>query len=185
MITTQLIILLLLMSMLIIIAITVHRTRSLFAATMLFGMFSLVAALAYVLLDAVDVALTEAAVGAGISTILMLGTLALTHQRMEARHKRHTAALLTVLFTGGVLLWAIPDMPGYGDVAAPIHQHLAPHFLKESGKEIGIPNVVTSILASYRGYDTLGEVIVVFTAGVGVLGLLGPYARRPLKRRED
>lgn len=171
MITTLIVILLLVM--LIVIAVAVHNLRSLFGATMLFGLFSLVAALAYVILDAVDVALTEAAVGAGISTILMLGTLALTHQRVEARHKRHWAALCTVIFTGAVLLWATPEMPGFGDPMAPIHNHLAPHFLNESGKEIGIPNVVTSILASYRGYDTLGEVIVVFSAGVGVLGLLG------------
>ncbi len=182
---TENLLILLLLVMLIVIAVAVHRLRSLFAAAMLFGLFSLVAALAYVLLDAVDVALTEAAVGAGISTILMLSTLALTHQRTEARHRRHLAALCTVIFTGAVLLWATTDMPGFADPESPVHQHLAPYFLQESASDIGIPNAVTSILASYRGYDTLGEVVVVFTAGVAVLGLLGGRRSSGRQRREE
>jgi len=59
-----------------------------------------------------------------------------------------------------------------GSVSAPIHQFVAPHYINNSMQEIGIPNIVTSILASYRGYDTLGEVTVIFTAGIGVLTLL-------------
>ena len=59
-------------------AIVIARLRSLFAAAMLFGIFSLLAAGMQTMMDAVDVAFTEAAVGAGISTILILGTLALT-----------------------------------------------------------------------------------------------------------
>jgi len=97
---TENLLIILLLVMLIVIAVAVHRLRSLFAAAMLFGLFSLVAALAYVLLDAVDVALTEAAVGAGISTILMLSTLALTHQRTgvtrvgcQGVQRRHLAVI--------------------------------------------------------------------------------------------
>ena len=63
-------------------------------------------------------------------------------------------------------------MPLFGDPDAPAHHKLAPRFLGQSGDEIGIPNVVTSVLASYRGYDTLGEVVVIFTAGIAVLLLL-------------
>ena len=54
---------------------------------------------------------------------------------------------------------------------------MVPRFIEESGSEIGVPNIVTSILASYRGYDTLGEVVVIFTAGIGVLVLLGAVRR--------
>ncbi|MDX1495605.1 MAG: hydrogenase subunit MbhD domain-containing protein, partial [Longimicrobiales bacterium] len=57
--------------------IAVIRTRNLFAAVMLAGIYSLVSAGLFVVMDAVDVAFTEAAVGAGISTVLLLGTLAL------------------------------------------------------------------------------------------------------------
>ena len=66
---------------------------------------------------------------------------------------------------------------------APAQVHVAPHYLKESIEEIDVPNVVTSILASYRGFDTLGEVAVVFTAGIGVLLIISGLKSR--RRRED
>ena len=47
-----------------------------------------------------------------------------------------------------------------------------PDYLARSVAETGIPNVVTSVLASYRGFDTLGETTVIFTAGIAVLMLL-------------
>ena len=59
-----------------------------------------------------------------------------------------------------------------------LHQHVAPEYIENSPEEIGIPNVVTSVLASYRGYDTMGETAVIFTAGIGVLALLGLRRRR-------
>jgi len=62
-------------------ALAVVRLRDLFAIVMLFGIYSLLSAAIFVSLDAVDVAFTEAAVGAGISTVLMLGTLALTARK--------------------------------------------------------------------------------------------------------
>ena len=69
-------------------------------------------------------------------------------------------------------------MPYYGDPAAPIHNHVAPEYLLGSRVDIEIPNVVTSVLASYRGFDTFGEVAVVFTAAVGTMLLLGGARRR-------
>ena len=152
--------------------------RPLFAVAMLMGIYSLLSASLFVVLDAVDVAFTEAAVGAGISTVLMLATLALT-ARAEKR-PRHTAILpiIVVVATGATLVYGTLDMPPYGDPEAPIHQHVAPRYIHDSPTEIGIPNMVTSVLASYRGYDTLGEVTVIFTAGVGVLMLLGVRANK-------
>ena len=64
-------------------------------------------------------------------------------------------------------------MPHYGDPAAPIHHHVADDYIERIDDEIGVPNMVTAILASYRGYDTWGETTVIFTAGVGVMLLLG------------
>ena len=63
-------------------------------------------------------------------------------------------------------------MPYYGDPNAPIHVHVGPHYLERGMAETSVPNIVTAVLASYRGFDTLGEVFVVFTAGIGVLMLL-------------
>ncbi len=167
------------------VALAVARLRHLFAAVMLFAIFSLLSAAVFVSLDAVDVAFTEAAVGAGISTILMLATLSMTRSREEGEHRIQPLAWLSAVLTGAVLLYGTVDYPNVGDPLAPAHQHVAPRYLQESGEEIGIPNVVTSVLASYRGYDTLGEVTVVFTAGIGVLCLLGPVIRIFRKDEED
>ena len=157
-------------------AIYIARLRSLFAAAMLFGIFSLLAAGLQTMMDAVDVAFTEAAVGAGISTVLFLGALGLTTSE-ETRPSHHRwSALFVVTATGLLLAYGTLDMPAYGDPTAPIHHHVAPHYLKESSAEIGVPNVVTSVLASYRGYDTYGETTVVLTAAVGALLLLGGAA---------
>jgi multicomponent Na+:H+ antiporter subunit B len=59
---------------------------------------------------------------------------------------------------------------------------VAAYYIQNSATDIDVPNMVTGILASYRGFDTLGETAVVFTAGIGVLVLLSGLARR---RRED
>ena len=173
-----------LLSFLAITAIAVVRMRDLFAVVMLFGIFSLLSAAIFVTLDAVDVAFTEAAVGAGISTVLMLATLALTARTEPPPRHGALLPLLVVCVTGGTLVYGTLDMPRFGDPQAPIHQHVAPRYLQDSPAEIGLPNVVTSVLASYRGYDTLGEVTVIFTAGTAVLMLLGA-SRRRTARRDD
>ena len=149
--------------------------RNLFAIIMLSGIFSLTAAVLYVVMDAVDVAFTEAAVGAGIATVLgLVARLSLTGKPEEAPSQRsHIGPFMVTMITGAVLVNATLDMPNYGDPNAPIHQHVAPRYIDESGDEIGVPNIVKSVLASYRGYDTLGEVTVIFTAACGVLALLG------------
>ena len=162
-----------LLGLLAVTAVVILRVRELFAAAMMSGLYSLLSAALYVTLDAVDVAFTEAAVGAGIATILMLGTLALTTHEQKSTAARPWASLIVVLVTGAALVYGTMDMPHFADPNAPVHAHVAPRYLEVSPEEIGIPNVVTSVLASYRGYDTLGEVAVIFTAGVAVLGLLG------------
>jgi multicomponent Na+:H+ antiporter subunit B len=157
-----------------VIAIAVIRLRDLFAAVMLMGIFSLLSASLFTVMDAVDVAFTEAAVGAGISTILMLATLSLTTSKESTKYTRsQPLALVAVVLTGAALIYATFDMPRYGDPAAPIHHHVADDYIDRTDDEIGVPNMVTAILASYRGYDTWGETTVIFTACVGVMLLLG------------
>ena len=170
---------------LIVLALYIARLRSLFAAAMLFGMFSLLTAGMLTLMDAVDVAFTEAAVGAGISTVLMLGALGLTTSEESRPHKHRLVAKLVVITTGLALVYGTLDMPAYGDPDAPIHTHVAPYYLEDSARDIGIPNVVTSVLASYRGYDTFGETTVVLTAAVGSMLLLGGAVSRRRDEGED
>ncbi len=158
--------------------VAIVRLQDLFAVVMLGGIYSLLAATMFVVLDAVDVAFTEAAVGAGISTVLFIATLALT-SRME-KEPGHSRAipLFVVTVTGAALIYGSLDMADYGDPNAPIHKHVAPTYLAEGSVKTGVPNIVTAVLASYRGYDTLGEVTVIFTAGIGVILLLGSWRRR-------
>ncbi len=165
-------------------AVTVIRLRDLFAVVMLFGIYSLVSAALFVSLAAPDVAFTEAVVGAGVSTVLMLVTLALTSRHESRPAHRPWLPLTVVVVTGAFLVYGTLDIPDIGAADNPVHRHVAPRYLEQSGEEIGIPNVVTSVLASYRGYDTLGETTVVFTGVMGVLALLGTMRRRG-GRRED
>ena len=145
---------------------------------MLFGIYSLLTAVIFVELDAVDVAFTEAAVGAGISPVLMLGTLLIVGRQIRPRSQNKLLPLIIVTITGVVLVYGTLDLPHFADPEDPIHQHVAPRYIHDSPTEIGIPNMVTSVLASYRGYDTFGELIVVFTALIGVLALLGIPGRK-------
>ena len=155
----------------------------LFAVVMLAGVFSLLSAVLLVLMDAVDVAFTEAAVGAGVSTVLMLSTMALTSRVQKPSKNKNLAPFLVVLLAGSLLVYGTLDMPNYGSNDSPAQTHLSNSYLTNSPHEVGIPNVVTAILASYRGFDTLGETVVVFTAGVGVILLLSGLRRR--RRKSD
>jgi len=170
-----------LLTFLVVVAVGIIVLRDLLGAVILLGVYSLIAAGAFVVMDAVDVAFTEAAVGSGISTILFLGALSFTSHKQKPRGNDSWVALLFVVITGGLLIYGTLDMPFYGSATsvAQTHPELATHFIEISESEVGLPNVVTSVLASYRGYDTLGETMVVFAAGISVLSLLGLNRRKP------
>lgn len=146
--------------------------RNLFAVVVLGGIYSFLMATVLVALDAVDVAMTEAAVGAGISTVLFLGALHLTRGDEARPLRRRWSALLVSVSVGGALVYGTLGLPAFSDPASPIHTHVVPRYIHEGPRETGVPNVVTAVLASYRGFDTLGETTVVFTAGIGVIALL-------------
>lgn len=147
---------------------------------MLAGIYSLLSAGLFTVMDAVDVAFTEAAVGAGISTVLFLATLLLVGHREKKPQRTlrmRIVPLAVVAVTGAALVYGTVDLPPYGGADNPVHHHVADHYLEETYHETGVPNVVTAVLASYRGYDTMGEVTVVFAAVVGVTLLLSGGAR--------
>ena len=170
-----------LLALLLTTAISIAWIKDLFAAAMLAGIYGLLSAGFFMTMGAVDVAFTEAAVGAGISPLLILLTLALCGRRQRADRNRARLAIFLVIPVGALLVTATADMPAFGAADAPAQVHVAPHYIQQSMSEIGIPNIVTSVLASYRGFDTLGEVVVIFTAGLGVLSLLMASATNPLQ----
>lgn len=161
------------------VTIGVARLRNLFAVVVLGGIYSFLMASVMIVLDAVDVAMTEASVGAGVSTVLMLGTLYLT--KTEETTPAHTPLLPLFVagVTGVMLLYGTLALPPFGSADTPVHTHVAPYYLENSVRDTLVPNVVTSVLASYRGFDTLGETTVIFTAGIAILMLL--RGRRQLK----
>ncbi len=178
-----------LLGILFVVGVAIARLRSLFAIVMLSGVYSLVSATWFVALDAVDVAFTEAAVGAGISTALMLGAMLLTARTAKATPKGSTLApFVVVIATGIMLIYATFDLPALGDPNAPANAYVGAEYIERTYADTGLPNIVTAVLASYRGFDTLGEVVVVFAAGLGVALLLGFGERSlavSLNKRDD
>lgn len=159
--------------------------RSLFGVIALASVYSFLMASVMMVYDAVDVAMTEAAVGAGVSTVLFLGTLHLTQAREYPQPRPATLPLIVAIGVGVALIWATYDLPAFGIATAPIHQHVTPHYLQNAIQETQVGNVVSAVLADYRSFDTFGEVIVVFTAGIGVLLLLkGRRSRRDRSQGE-
>lgn len=190
-------------------AVAAVRVRDLLAAVAMLGAYSLMMAVLWSQMNALDVAFTEAAVGAGIATILLLAALLrvgaregrpgyhilrhplMTMQDMAQRVRRNDArrtsmgALVVCLLVGGVLVYGTVDMPEVGDASSPANTHpeVAEHYINKSPDEVGPANFVTSVLGDYRGYDTMGETVVIFTAALCVLLLLRQGI--PVGRRDE
>jgi multicomponent Na+:H+ antiporter subunit B len=81
-------------------------------------------------------------------------------------------SLISAVLVGAALIYGTLDMPHWGDPHSPASAHVSPYYLRHSMADTATPNVVTSTLADYRGYDTLGETTVVFTAGMACILLL-------------
>ena len=169
-----------LLTLLAIVTVAIVRLRSLVGIVILASVYSFLMASVMIVLDAVDVALTEASVGAAVSTVLLLAALYLTKTREEAPKHSALVPMLLSLVVGAILVWGTLVLEPFGTPDAVIHQHVAPRYINQAIIETGVPNIVTAVLADYRGFDTLGEVTVVFIAGIGVMLLLGDL-RRPAR----
>ena len=179
-----------LLFLLVVCAITAVLMKDLLSSVAILSAYSLIMAVLWMRLNAVDVAFTEAAVSAGITTVLMIAALSKTQRREESAQKskiknpkiepknsrlfsyKSIPSLIIVLLTGAVLIYGTIDMPSFGDPNAPANLHVAERYIEKSYLETGSLNFVTAVLASYRGYDTLGEVIVIFASGVCVVLLM-------------
>ncbi|MDL1969382.1 MAG: hypothetical protein LWW94_00090 [Candidatus Desulfofervidaceae bacterium] len=81
-------------------------------------------------------------------------------------------SLIAVFITGALLIYGTLDMPTWGDPNAPAALHVSPRYIEKTIEETATPNAVTSVVADYRGYDTMGETTVIFTAGIACIFLL-------------
>lgn len=80
--------------------------------------------------------------------------------------------LLTVVICGVILIVYAMDFPDFGAIDSPASLHLSPYFVEHTMEDARVPNIVTTVLADYRGYDTMYETTVVFTAGLACFFLL-------------
>ena len=81
-------------------------------------------------------------------------------------------ALIASILMGALLITSTDDMPDWGDPESPASIHVSPRYIEKTMQETETPNMVTSVLADYRGYDTLGETTVIFAAGMSCILLL-------------
>jgi multicomponent Na+:H+ antiporter subunit B len=160
--------------------------RDIVASIAVFAAFSLGISVIWLVLQAPDVALTEAAVGAGIMSVLLLVTVAKTARASDegALVSVNPRALAAVGLLLLVLVSTVPALPEVGSEEAPALQktvdgELTPYgyYVEEAYNETGVENSVTAVLVYYRGFDTFGEATVVFSAVVGVLVALGGSRR--------
>ncbi len=167
-----------LLALLAVTGIALLKLTDLFAVVILSGIYSLLSAGLFVTMDAPDVAFTESAVGVGIATVLMLGALALVGRKEAPPQRSRALPLAVVVVTGMILIYGMGDLPPFGGADNPAQVHVAPRYLEQQPEEIDVDNAVAAVLASYRGYDTMGETAVVFAAGLGVVILLTGRRRR-------
>ncbi|RJX44860.1 DUF4040 domain-containing protein [Halonotius aquaticus] len=151
--------------------------RDVLASIVVFAAYSLGLALLYTFYRAPDVGLTEAAIGAGVTTVFLLLTIAKTTR--PATDARFEAINWPAVGVCGLFVLVVaatlPAFPAVGDPASPIlaNADVTGYYLANAYDETGAENAVTAVLAAYRGFDTFGEAIVVFAAGIASLLVLG------------
>ncbi len=148
--------------------------RNLLTAVAVLAVYSLLAAVLFAGMGAVDVALVEAVLGAGVTGVLfilaVLATTRRTPERAQVRRRWTIMPLLAAFF--GLMLYAGTGLPPRGDPEAPVREGVAPQYLERSLEDTETPNVVTALLADYRSQDTLGETLVIVTAALAVALIL-------------
>jgi multicomponent Na+:H+ antiporter subunit B len=84
-------------------------------------------------------------------------------------------ARILVVLLGGVLFYFSLEFPPWGDPGSPASSHVSPYYIEHTLEDTSVPNIVTSVLADYRGYDTMFETVVIFTAGIACIFLLRTF----------
>ncbi len=175
---------LLLLTLVVICGFGTVSVRGVLSATIVFSAYSFLMCLLYAEMGAVDVAFTEAVVGAGISTIFFIAALfrSTTRSRLiirgvdDPQHFKDQGLkvlpLALSVITGMLLLYGMADFPLWGDPGSLPNSHVSAYYIGNVVKETHVPNLVTAVLGDYRGYDTMFELVVIYCAGVSVVSIL-------------
>ncbi|MFC1523528.1 DUF4040 domain-containing protein [Thermodesulfobacteriota bacterium] len=173
---------LLILTLIVLCAIATINVKDLLSAAIIFGAYSFLMCLLWTEMGSVDVGFTEATVGAGVGTVFFIAAIYRTTRKVKIDMDMNPSkfcALCAVSLVGIILLIAEGEFPKWADPGAPASMHVSPHFITQSIEETAVPNLVTSVLGDYRGFDTMFETAVIFAAGIAVFAIL----RRT--RRED
>ncbi|TVP74747.1 MAG: DUF4040 domain-containing protein [Nitriliruptor sp.] len=163
---------------LIVAAVLALVAKDLLTAVAMLTAYSLFVSLLFAGVSAVDVSLVEAALGAGITGLLLIAAVLATTRHSEPRpdpRRRYVVLPLVGLFLA-TMLYAATGLPDRGDPEAPAQLGVSQVYLSQSLEDTETPNVVTSLLADYRSQDTLGETLVILTAALSAAMVL---VRRP------
>ena len=167
------------LTLIVICAFATIMVKDLISSAVIFGAYSFLMCLLWTEMGAVDVAFTEASVGAGVSTVLFFAAVYRTSRNVRPRKSGRlvakTVGLLAALLTGMVLIIAEADFPRFADGLSPASLHISPYYIMRTLHDTNVPNMVTSVLADYRGFDTMFETSVIFTAGLAVIAILRRY----------
>ncbi len=145
-------------------------SRNLIESIIVMSVFSLFIGICYLFMDAPDVAMTETALGACLSTCVLLNVAKIVGEDTGKLKKLNTLFAATLCsFLLVILTWVSLDLPSFGTQDSDVQTHLTKYYLQNTKTDIAIPSFVAAILASYRGYDTLGETTVILIAGLAVL----------------
>jgi multicomponent Na+:H+ antiporter subunit B len=140
-----------------------------------FSSLSFIICTLYLLLDAPDVALTEAAIGACLTGVIMTIYITKLKDSGVQTHSfiRIFAAILATIAVFAFFVRLEDILPEFGSSNTPLSLGVSKYFIENTESQIGIPSLVAAILASYRGFDTLGETLVILIAGIAVTLIFG------------
>jgi multicomponent Na+:H+ antiporter subunit B len=175
-------ILFLIITILSVFSISLILIQNIFIITLITAFISFFLSILYMILTALDVAFTEIAIGAGISTALFLIVIRLSNQYNYFANPINTSSnigqykkilTLSVLFIFAIILGiSFIDLPLFGDILNPSNNFLYKDYIESTNSVFNVPNAVTIILGSFRGFDTLGETAVIAIAAIGVYSVL-------------
>ena len=149
--------------------------RDLMSSVVVFGAYSFLMCLIWTGMGAVDVAFTEAAVGAGVSTVFFIAVLLNTTRRIHFNPLDLSSKIMATFLCASVgyfLFLGISDLPQWGNPYAPVNANVSSYYVEHAYEDTKVPNLVTAVLADYRSFDTMFETCVVFIAVLGIYMLL-------------
>lgn len=145
--------------------------KDLLSAVVSIGIVGLGVSIAFLLLQALDLAIVQFLFEIFALIILIRAFNGKEYHIQEPSKSHIIQSVVTVLALSLILVLSIPvfrAIPAFGE---PIFS-TAKHYIENAAQETGSANIVTAIILDYRAYDTLGEVTVLFTAILGALAIL-------------